>query len=83
VEVERSLPLRLSEFCGFDQYTRWICLKCKFEEIDSDAVYYSTKTMSKYLYPTIGDDGERDDGIWLQDHQEHRAVSQLSIFYFL
>jgi hypothetical protein len=77
-EIERNLPLRLSEFCDCDQYTRWICMKCKIEEDEPNHVYYRTRTKGEYVYPTIGDDGVRDDGMWLTDHQEDRAVSLLN-----
>lgn len=74
-EVERKLPLSLLEFCNCDQYTRWICMKCKVEEDEEDAQYYQTSTKGEWVWPTEGDDGVRDDGMWLRDHQEDRAVS--------
>ena len=74
-DVESKLPLRLSTFCDCDQYTRWICLKCKGEEEEEDSVYMQTRTKGEYVYPTMGDDGVRDDGMWLASHQADVAVS--------
>ena len=52
-------------------------MKCKVEEDKEDAQYYRTRTKGEYVHPIVGDDGVRDDGMWLGDHQENRAVSQL------
>jgi hypothetical protein len=54
-------------------------MKCRVEEDKEDARYYRTRTKGGWEYPTVGDDGVRDDGMWLRDHQEDRAVSQLII----
>jgi len=80
-DVERSLPLRLQDFCDCNQYTRWICLKCKTDEEVLDAIYRKTRTKGEWVYPTEGDDGVRDNGMWLTDHQEDRAVSKLKSIY--
>lgn len=50
-------------------------MKCKTEEDLEDSVYRRTRTKGEYVYPTIGDDGVRDDGMWLPDHQNELAVS--------
>src|SRR4051794_32425876 len=76
-DVERYLPLRLSEFCDCDQYTRWICVKCKVEEDKPSHEYCRRRTKGEYVYPTEGDDGVRVVGMWLPDHQQDLAVSLL------
>jgi hypothetical protein len=76
--IESNLPLRLSEFCDCDQYTRWICMKCKVEEDEQDERYYSSRTKGDYEYPTGEDNTVRDDGMWLGNHQSDLAVSQLT-----
>jgi len=74
-KVERDLPLRLSEYCDCDQYTRWICLPCKVKENKEDRNYYKTSTKWEWEWET--DDHQRDwaENMWLGDHQHDRAVS--------
>ncbi|KAH8585934.1 hypothetical protein B0O99DRAFT_602889 [Bisporella sp. PMI_857] len=67
-EIERNLPISLSEYCDCDQYTRWICLRCKNIEDKLDADYYLTRTKGEWDF-----DGDRDNGMWLHDHQNSRA----------
>jgi hypothetical protein len=64
--VERDLPLRLSEYCDCDQYTRWICLPCKVAEDKEDRNYYKTRTELEYY---------DEPGLNLTDHQHSRAVN--------
>jgi hypothetical protein len=72
-KVERDLPFRLSEYCDCDQYTRWICLPCKVKEDQPEGHYYRTRTKSGFEYDKKG--LQHDDGMWLDDHQDVRAVS--------
>lgn len=60
--VEQRMQGKL---CGCDQYTRWICLRCRYKEIEESGWYY--KNFTKY-----GDDME-GDGMVLGDHQHNRA----------
>ncbi|KAH6669519.1 hypothetical protein B0J14DRAFT_598878 [Halenospora varia] len=68
VEVERNLPLSLSEYCDCDQYKRWICLPCKVKE---DQIY------SKYLETRAKGDrewaGDLEEGMWYHGVVEHIA----------
>lgn len=43
-KVQQELPIRLSELCDCDQYTRWICLSCKVEEDRLDHQYLESRT---------------------------------------
>lgn len=72
IKVERNLPLRLSEFCDCDQFTRWICLKCKTEENDQDSLYIQTRTRGDWDYRV---NLPQDDGMWITSHQNGMAVS--------
>ena len=72
--VERDLPLRLSEYCDCDQYTRWICLPCKFKEDQPNGYYYSTRTKLVWYWTDLNP--EEAEGMWITDHQEERAVSK-------
>lgn len=72
--VERDLPQRLSEYCDCDQYTRWICLPCKIKEDQPETHYYKTRTKLEWLWDDA-DPSEHQEGMWLHDHQEERAVS--------
>jgi hypothetical protein len=44
IKVENDLPPSLSEYCDCDQYTRWICLPCKFREERENREYVVTRT---------------------------------------
>jgi len=72
-KVQQELPVRLSELCDCDQYTRWICLSCKIEEDRLDHQYLETRTR---LY------WEEADAIYWHDSQEEAAeplVNQLTL----
>ncbi|KAH6718251.1 hypothetical protein BKA61DRAFT_716983 [Leptodontidium sp. MPI-SDFR-AT-0119] len=66
VNVEASLPLSLSEYCDCDQYTRWICLKCKLEEEKIHGLYRQKRTQPSREY--WQSDPDMDRGRCLQSH---------------
>lgn len=84
-KVQQELPVRLSELCDCDQYTRWICLSCKLEEDHLDHQYLETRTR---LYweeiDGISWDGTHELAGYLVDHfmlpdpPKDRAVSYLT-----
>ncbi len=79
-EVEQSLPLRLSEYCDCDQYTRWICLPCRVKELDEEEYYYRTRTKGELEDLTNEDDAIlylfNQEIVWHFGHQQDRAVSE-------
>jgi hypothetical protein len=71
-DIERNLPLRLSEYCDCDQYTRWICISCKILEEKEDEYYLKTSTKD-WWDPMNPENCE--DGMVVADHQSDRSVS--------
>jgi hypothetical protein len=75
-KVESALSPSLSEYCDCDQYTRWICLSCNAEEIQCNIDYFATRTKDDYDW-----EGNLEEGMWLPDHTDSRAVSKLILLY--
>ncbi|KAJ8067396.1 hypothetical protein OCU04_004747 [Sclerotinia nivalis] len=48
--IEADLPLSLTEYCGCDQYKRWICLVCKDNENKIYSLYYNKRTKVDYAW---------------------------------
>lgn len=66
-KVQQELPVRLSELCDCNQYTRWICLSCKIEEDRLDHHYLKTRTRLYW--------GETDGSLW---HDNHESTGDLT-----
>lgn len=75
MEVERNLPLSLSEYCDCDQYTRWICLPCKAEENQENQEYFQTWTQTKCETEWTSD---LEEGMSYEGIVDNTAVSKMA-----
>jgi hypothetical protein len=64
LEAEKVQGRFLSELCDCDIYTRWICHKCKVDEINFTHEHYAKHTISEHqeeFYGFVGWDDEDDE----------------------
>lgn len=76
-KVKNTLPVRLSEVCDCDQYTRWICHSCRMKE-----ERHSTYKTAQHWEGENGSHGI-EEGLWLPDHQTMTAVCMRVDFLLL